>query len=49
MIVNRDDYTKIFSEMVSDTSKFEKLNVKDDKDYNFMVKEKAIVDEILKE
>ena len=33
--------------MVNDTSKFEKINVEPDKDYNFMVKEKSVVDDFL--
>ena len=49
VIVNRDDYLKRLCDMVSDGSKFEKLNVKPDKDYNFMVKEKSIVDSLLAE
>ena len=47
MIVNRDDYLKRLQEMVSDESKFEKLDVEADKDYNFMVKEKKMVDNFL--
>ena len=35
--------------MVADERKFEKINVKEDKDYNFMVKEKSIVDSLLSE
>ena len=47
VIVNRDDYIKKMQEMVDDESKFEKVKVKEGKDYNFMVKEKATVDKIL--
>ena len=35
--------------MVDDASKFEKLNVKPGKDYNFMTKEKKEVDDLLAE
>ena len=35
--------------MVDDTTKFEKLNVKPGKDYNFMTKEKSEVDSLLSE
>ena len=34
-------------ELVDDETKFEKVKVKDGKDYNFMVKEKAAVDTFL--
>ena len=35
--------------MVDDASKFEKVEVKPDKDYNFMKKEKSDVDDLLSE
>ena len=47
VIVNRDDYIKRMQDMVNDESKFEKINVPTDKDYNFMKKEKTIVDDLL--
>ena len=47
VIVNRDDYVRKMQEMVDDESKFEKVEVKEGKDYNFMVKEKKIVDTFL--
>lgn len=47
VIVNREDYLKRLHELVDDETKFEKLNVKDGKDYNFMVKEKSVVDSFL--
>ena len=49
VIVNRDDYLRRMQEMVDDVSKFEKVDVKDGKDYNFMVKETAEVNELLEE
>ena len=49
MIVDRTDYLKRMQEMVDDTNKFEKLNVKPGKDYNFMTKEKKDVDNLLSE
>ena len=47
VIVNRADYLKRLHEMVDDDQKFEKVNVPEGKDYNFMVKEKSIVDNFL--
>ena len=49
VLVNRTDYLSRMQEMVDDTTKFEKLGVKPDKDYNFMTKEKKDVDELLSE
>ena len=49
VIVDRDAYLKRLSEMVNDESKFEKVDVAPDKDYNFMVKEKSVVDTLLSE
>ena len=49
VIVNRDDYLKRLSDMVADESKFEKVAVKQDKDYNFMTNEKKGVDKFLSE
>ena len=49
VIVNRSDYLNRLQEMVNDTSKFEELNVKPGKDYNFMKKEKSEVDDLLSE
>ena len=47
VIVNRIDYLRRMQELVDDETKFEKVKVKDGKDYNFMVKEKAAVDTFL--
>ena len=47
VIVDRSDYIKRMQDMVDDTTKFEKLSVKEGKDYNFMSKEKATVDKFL--
>ena len=47
VMVNRDDYVRKMQEMVDDGSKFEKVEVKEGKDYNLMVKEKKIVDTFL--
>ena len=44
VMVNRDDYVRKMQEMVDDESKFEKVEVKEGKDHNLMVKEKKIVD-----
>ena len=49
VIVDRVDYVKKLQEMVDDQSKFKKINVKADKDYNFMVKEKSTIDTVLLE
>ena len=40
VIVNREAYLQRMQEMVDDVSKFEKIPVKEGKDYNFMVREK---------
>ena len=47
VIVNRVDYLERMHELVDDGEKFEKLDVQEGKDYNFMVKEKKIVDDFL--
>ena len=47
VIVDRVDYIKRMQDMVNDSSKFEKLSVKEGKDYNFMTGEKATIDQIL--
>ena len=47
VIVNREDYLKRMQELVDDPAKFEKLSVKQGKDYNFMKKEKSTVDDFL--
>ena len=47
VIVNREDYLKRMQELVDDTSKFDKVTVKHRKEYNFMVKEKRMVDNFL--
>ena len=49
VIVNREDYIQRMQEMVNDVSKFEKVNVADKKDYNFMVKETKEVNSLLNE
>ena len=49
VIVNREDYLKRMQEMVDDVTKFEKVAVKDRKEYNFMVKEKGEVTSLLNE
>ena len=49
VIVNHTDYLKRMQEMVDDTSKFEKVKVKDGKDYNFMLNQKREVDSFLRE
>ena len=49
VIVDRSDYLNRMQELVDDKTKFEKLKVKEDKDYSFMTKEKQIVDDFLAE
>ena len=49
VLVDREDYRKRMQELVDDTSKFEKVKVKDGKEYNFMVKETKEVDSLLNE
>ena len=49
VIVNREDYLRRMQEMVDDVSKFERVDVEDGKDYNFMVKETKDVNELLNE
>lgn len=48
VLIDRSDYLKQMQEIVNDTSKFEKLAVKEGKDYNLMVKETRLVNNILK-
>ena len=45
--MNLDDYINQMETLISDTAKFQKLLVPENKDYNFMVKEKRLVDNIL--
>ena len=45
--MNLDDYINSMETLISDTAKFQKLLVPENKDYNFMVKEKRLVDNIL--
>ena len=45
--MNRDDYINWMETLISDQAKFQKLLVSENKDYNFMVKEKKLVDNIL--
>ena len=47
VIIDKDAYLSKMSELISDSSKFEEIQVKEDKDYNFMVKVKARVDEVI--
>ena len=49
VIVNRTDYLQRMQEMVDDTSKFEKVEVKSGKDCNFMLNRKKDVDNFLSE
>ena len=48
VVIDRADYLARMQDLVSDTSKFEKVKVKEGKDYNFMIKESTNVDKILK-
>ena len=45
--MNRDDSINQMETLISDQAKFQKLLVPENKDYNFMVKEKRLVDNIL--
>ena len=45
--MNRDDYINRMETLISDPAKFKKLLVPEIKDYNFMVKEKRLIDKIL--
>ena len=47
VVMNRDDYINRMETLISDQAKFQKLLVSENKDYNFMVKEKKLVDNIL--
>ena len=47
VLMNRDDYISRMETLISDSSKFQKLSVPENKDYNFMVKEKRLVDNVL--
>ena len=47
VLVDRVDYLNRLHDLVDDDEKFEKVNVREGKDYNFMVKQKSIVDEFL--
>ena len=49
MIVDRTDYVNRMQDMVDDVTKFERVDVKAGKDYNFMKKEKSAVDSLLAE
>lgn len=48
VIVDKKDYITKLQELVADPEKFEKVDVKDDKDYSFMTKQKEAVDEVLR-
>ena len=47
VFMNCDDYINRMETLVPDPAKFQKLSVPENKDYNFMVKEKRLVDNIL--
>ena len=47
VLMNRNDYINRMETFISDQTKFQKLLVSENKDYNFMVKEKKLVDNIL--
>ena len=42
VVMNRDDYINWMETLISDQAKFQKLLVSENKDYNFMVKEKKV-------
>ena len=45
--MNHNDYINRMETLISDPAKFQKLSVPENKKYNFMVKEKSLVDNIL--
>ena len=47
VLMNRDDYINRMETLISDPAKFQILSVPENKDYNFMVKEERLVDNIL--
>ena len=47
VLMNCDDYINRMDTLISDPAKYQKLLVSENKDYNFMVKEKRLVDNIL--
>ena len=47
VLMNNDDYINRMETLISDPAKFQKLLAPENKDYNFLVKEKRLVDNIL--
>ena len=47
VLMNRDDYINWMETLVSNPAKFQKLLVAENKDYNFIVKEKRLADNVL--
>ena len=47
VVMNRDDYINRMETLTPDQAKFQKLLVSENKNYNFMVQEKKLVDNIL--
>ena len=47
LLMNPDDYINRMETSISDPAKFQKLLVLENKNYNFMVKEKRLVDNVL--
>ena len=45
--MNHDDYISPVETLISDSAKFQKLSVPENKDYSFIVKEKRLVDNVL--
>ena len=45
--MNNDDYTNQIETLISDSAKYQKLSVPENKDHSFMVKEKRLVANIL--
>ena len=45
--MNCDDCISRMETLIPDSVKFQKLSVPENKDYNFMVKEKRLVDNVL--
>ena len=49
VILNKKDYTERMEQLLSDTTKFKKLNVKPGKDYNFLINQELRISRTLKE
>ena len=48
VILNKADYIERMCELLADTSKFRKLNIKDGKDYNFLINQELRLSKLLR-